>query len=98
MAWRYTLNIPLWILGKDAEGESVAVSPRSGAKRVPCTRSGRALRLLNAAQRHAPGNALRSGSAPRAYCRPASLVGAAEHASGSPAVGAQVSPRPPAHR
>ncbi|KAI8463035.1 MAG: hypothetical protein J3K34DRAFT_159349 [Monoraphidium minutum] len=25
MAWRYTVNIPLWILGKDAEGETVAL-------------------------------------------------------------------------
>jgi hypothetical protein len=24
--WRYTVNVPLWILGKDTEGESVAVS------------------------------------------------------------------------
>lgn len=24
--WRYTVNIPLWIMGKDAEGESVVVS------------------------------------------------------------------------
>lgn len=24
--WRYTCNIPLWIQGKDADGESVAVS------------------------------------------------------------------------
>lgn len=24
--WRYTCNIPLWILGKDTDGESVAVS------------------------------------------------------------------------
>eukprot|EP00877_Chromochloris_zofingiensis_P005919 jgi/Chrzof1/1580/Cz10g13080.t1 len=24
-SWRYTVNIPLWILGKDAEGESVAL-------------------------------------------------------------------------
>eukprot|EP00879_Flechtneria_rotunda_P022909 GHRR01024213.1.p1 GENE.GHRR01024213.1~~GHRR01024213.1.p1 ORF type:complete len:103 (+),score=26.48 GHRR01024213.1:1229-1537(+) len=23
--WRYTVNIPLWILGKDSEGESVAL-------------------------------------------------------------------------
>jgi hypothetical protein len=25
-SWKYTCNIPLWILGKDAEGDSVAVS------------------------------------------------------------------------
>ena len=29
--WRYTVNIPLWITGKDAEGESVVVSGVCGA-------------------------------------------------------------------
>lgn len=24
--WRYTVALPLWIIGKDAEGENVAVS------------------------------------------------------------------------
>lgn len=40
MAWRYTVNIPLWIMGKDAEGETVAVSAHEwrvvrGAPRAP---------------------------------------------------------------
>ena len=39
--WRYTVNIPLWITGKDAEGESVVVSsaPRLRARSSPkCAR------------------------------------------------------------
>lgn len=67
MAWRYTVNLPLWILGKDAEGESVVVrrgrarrlgralgAARARARFTACSASGRAARARAAAQPPAP--------------------------------------------